>query len=89
MLPVIAYRGGTCPQLPGTVRLTSPAEFIICENFIPSNCNNLTINNLRTGDSEKPTNVLEAMAGGAGAGMQLALSVGCDVNRICGVNRFN
>ena len=27
-------------------------------------------------DSEKPTNVLEAMAGGASAGMQLALNVG-------------
>ena len=29
-----------------------------------------------TDDSEKPTNVLEAMAGGASAGMQLALNVG-------------
>ena len=41
-----------------------------------------------TDDSEKPTNVLEAMAGGASAGMQLALNVGAMLIAFVGLIAF-
>ena len=55
--------------------MAAPAGLLFAKILFPQN-EQFTDNQPETDDSEKPTNVLEAMAGGASAGMQLALNVG-------------
>ena len=55
--------------------MTAPAGLLFAKILFPQT-EQFTDKQPETDDSEKPTNVLEAMAGGASAGMQLALNVG-------------
>ncbi|WP_049385109.1 NupC/NupG family nucleoside CNT transporter [Haemophilus parainfluenzae] len=55
--------------------MAAPAGLLFAKILFPQT-EQFTDKQPETDDSEKPTNVLEAMAGGASAGMQLALNVG-------------
>ena len=55
--------------------MAAPAGLLFAKILFPQT-EQFTDKQPDTDDSEKPTNVLEAMAGGASAGMQLALNVG-------------
>ena len=55
--------------------MAAPAGLLFAKILFPQT-EQFTDKQPETDDSEKPTNVLEAMAGGASAGMQLALIVG-------------
>ena len=55
--------------------MAAPAGLLFAKILFPQT-EQFTDKQPETDDSEKPTNVLEAMAGGARAGMQLALNVG-------------
>ena len=55
--------------------MAAPAGLLFAKILFPQT-EQFTDKQPETEDSEKPTNVLEAMAGGASAGMQLALNVG-------------
>ena len=55
--------------------MAAPAGLLFAKILFPQT-EHFTDKQPETDDSEKPTNVLEAMAGGASAGMQLALNVG-------------
>ena len=55
--------------------MAAPAGLLFAKVLFPQT-EQFTDKQPETDDSEKPTNVLEAMAGGASAGMQLALNVG-------------
>ena len=55
--------------------MAAPAGLLFAKILFPQT-EQFTDKQPETDDSEKPTNVLEAMAGGASAGMQLALHVG-------------
>ena len=55
--------------------MAPPAGLLFAKILFPQT-EQFTDKQPETDDSEKPTNVLEAMAGGASAGMQLALNVG-------------
>ena len=55
--------------------MAAPAGLLFAKILFPQT-EQFTDKQPETDDSEKPTNVLEAMAGGASAGMQLAFNVG-------------
>lgn len=55
--------------------MAAPAGLLFAKILYPQT-QQFTDSQPETDDSEKPSNVLEAMAGGASAGMQLALNVG-------------
>ena len=55
--------------------MAAPAGLLFAKILFPQT-EQFTDKQPETDDSEKPTNVLEAIAGGASAGMQLALNVG-------------
>ena len=55
--------------------MAAPAGLLFAKILFPQT-EQFTDKQPETDDSEKPTNVLEAMAGGASAGIQLALNVG-------------
>ena len=55
--------------------MAAPAGLLFAKILFPQT-EQFTDKHPETDDSEKPANVLEAMAGGASAGMQLALNVG-------------
>ena len=64
--------------------MAAPAGLLFAKILFPQT-EQFTDKQPETDDSEKPTNVLEAMAGGASAGMQLALNVGAMLLALVGL----
>ena len=64
--------------------MAAPAGLLFAKILFPQT-EQFTDKQPETDDSEKPTNVLEAMAGGASAGMQLALNVGAMLRAFVGL----
>jgi len=78
---LFAIMAGGTASIAGSVYLiaasfmAAPAGLLFAKILFPQT-EQFTDKQPEADDSEKPTNVLEAMAGGASAGMQLALNVG-------------
>jgi len=70
-----AGKGGPLTYLIAASFMAAPAGLLFAKILFPQT-EQFNDKQPETDDSEKPTNVLEAMAGGASAGMQLALNVG-------------